>query len=97
MTKPLNISNTANSGEANLIVLTETWLQSPLTAIFQTKHILQSPLSRYQGVAIIGGKDTVNLQPLLPQMWTEHTIAGLLTKRGKDKSLSQLVIIAHYS
>jgi hypothetical protein len=69
------IINFFNTNNIDIAFFTETWLLSSLKLFLNTDKLFQSPPNRYQGVAIMVGPRIKNIQPILEQIWTTHTIA----------------------
>ena len=71
------VCSIASLAQPDIVILTETWLKYSIKPSLNTPHVLQSPASPHQGVAILGLNNTINLQPVLTALWTPHTIAAL--------------------
>ena len=77
--------------KAQIVVLTETWLNFMVNQIGEFA-VHQSPPSEHQGVAILTGPGVQNVTPVLPSAWTS-TLVAVSVQCG----LSQAYVVASYA
>ena len=83
-----------NDSQADVVVVTETWLSYSVLNAFQGVRVAQSPHLDSKGVMVLTGPRVSNLQALVPSLWTAHSI--FLKARVRDLNDS-LTVVAHYS
>ena len=83
-----------NDSQADVVVVTETWLSYSVLNAFQGVRVAQSSHFDSKGVMFLTGPRISNLQALVPSLWTAHSI--FLKARVRDLNDS-LTVVAHYS
>ena len=76
----------------DVLVVTETWMDKKLPYIHQEYKVLQSPLNKYQGVAIFFKKD-IRVSPHLEHTWTPGMVQG---KIETEKNTKPIILIGVY-
>ena len=64
-----------NRSDAQITILTETWLRKPITNTIDNIHIAQSPPMHNQGIVILAKRTIKQFQPVFPSLWTPNTVA----------------------
>ena len=82
--------------KADVVILTETWLEYHITPYETSSFLAQSKPNRYRGVIVMTGQRISNMQPVLPEFWTECIVAtSLQFKNGEE--MTQLYVVGVYA
>ena len=82
------------STQTDFLIITESWLNYSVLNAFEGVKVAQTPPSESKGVLVLTGKEISNLQPVLPSLWTPHTI---MLKAHVKSIGDSITIVGHYS